>query len=170
MGEIRLPQNEKEGLLYGFTICIITVFVMLLLNVGTAMGGLGLDVLIIILKLVPIIFIVAFLLESFIVGRIAGKLVERFTEPTDSFNTKILFNILFCVTMMSASMTIIGGTIGSMKLSWEPFLTFFAHWPRNFCVAFWTEVLLAQPLARCIMKKVHITKLKKNKGGNNDEE
>ena len=39
MNETRLPRNGKEGILYGGIICIITVIVMLILNIGTAFGG-----------------------------------------------------------------------------------------------------------------------------------
>lgn len=155
MKEKRLPQNGKEEILYGGIIALITVIVMLFLNVGTAFGTINGEVIKNILILTPIIWIIAMLLEALIVGRIAEKLVEHFTEPTDGFNTRILFNILFCVTGMSATMTIIGGMIGAGKFTLEPFETFFMHWPRNFCVAFWCEILLAQPTARKVMKLIH---------------
>lgn len=154
MKETRLPQNGKEGLLYGSIICLITVIVMLILNIGTAFGGLTKEAFLAILKMLPIIWVVAMLVESLIVGKIAEKLVNKFTVPSDGFNTHILFNILFCVTGMSAIMTILGSLIGN-GISFEPFLTFFSHWPRNFCVAFWCEILLAQPTARFVMKSIH---------------
>lgn len=155
MEEKRLPRSQKEGLLYGSIICLVTVIVMLFLNIGTSIGRIDFNTIAIILKMVPVIFIVAMLVESFVVGKIAGKLVEKFSNPSDGFNAKILFNILFCVTGMSAIMTIIGGMIGQGKISLEPFETFLSHWPRNFCVAFWCEILLAQPLARFVMKSIH---------------
>lgn len=155
MEEKRLPRNGKEGLLYGGTICLITVIVMLILNVGTAMGKFDMTTLVAIVTLIPIIWVVAMLLETLVVGRIAQKLVEKFTEPTDGFNTRILFNIVFCVTGMSMIMTIVGSMIGTGKISLEPFIEFPQHWPRNFCVAFWCEMLLAQPIARSVMKFIH---------------
>lgn len=158
MEEKRLPRNEKEGLLYGGIIAIITVIVMVFLNVGTAFGRINKEALRAILLSIPIIWIIAMLVESLIVGKIVKQLVEYFTEPTDGFNTKILFNILFCVTGMSIIMTIIGGMIGAGKLTLEPFKTFLSHWPRNFCVAFWCEIFLAQPLARKVMKTIHEAK------------
>lgn len=51
-----------------------------------------------------------------------------FTTNNDSFNSKVLFNILFCVTGMSMIMTILGSMIGQGKLSLEPFATFLTHW------------------------------------------
>lgn len=163
MSEKRLPRNIKEGILYGGVIALITVIVMLFLNIGTSFGGINKEALKMIFILTPIIWIIAMLLESLLVGKISEKLVEKFTEPTDGFNTRILFNILFCVTGMSALMTIIGGMIGAGKLTLEPFITFFSHWPRNFCVAFWCEILLAQPIARKVMKMIHRDEKRKDK-------
>ena len=62
MKETRLPQNGKEGLLYGSIICLITVIVML--NIGTAFGGLTKDAFLVIVKMLPVIWIVAMLVES----------------------------------------------------------------------------------------------------------
>lgn len=163
MEEKRLPKNGKEGLLYGGIIAIITVIVMLFLNIGTAFGGINKEAIKVIIKLIPIIWIIAMLLEYLVVGKIAEKLVEHFTKSTDGFNAKILFNILFCVTGMSAMMTIIGGMIGAGKLTLEPFETFLSHWPRNFCVAFWCEILIAQPIARKVMQIIHKNKALKAK-------
>lgn len=155
MEEKRLPRNAKEGILYGGIIAIITALVMMFLNISTSYGRIDLEVIKKILCLTPIMWVLAMLLESLIVGRISEKLVDKFCAKTDSFNARILFNILFCVTMMSAIMTIVGGMIGMGKISIEPIKMFFHHWPRNFCVAFWCEILLAQPAARKVMTIIH---------------
>ena len=76
MKETRLPQNGKEGLLYGSIICLITVIVMLMLNIGTAFGGLTKDAFLVIVKMLPVIWIVAMLVESLIVGRIATQTLQ----------------------------------------------------------------------------------------------
>lgn len=159
----RLPHNDKEGVLYGGLICLVTVIVMLLLNISTSFGKIDFEVLLTILKLIPVVWIVAMLVEGFVVGKIADKLVLIFIESTDGFNARILFNILFCVTGMSATMTIIGGWLGAGRICLEPFLTFFNHWPRNFFVALWCEILLAQPLARFVMRRIHLKKIEKKK-------
>ena len=36
--KLKLPKNEKEGFIFGSVICVITVIIMLLLNVGTSAG------------------------------------------------------------------------------------------------------------------------------------
>lgn len=151
--EKRLPRNNKEGLIYGLTISAITVILMVFLNIGTE-KGITKDSILIMLKSIPIFIILAMLIETFIIGRISSKLVDTFTEPSDGFNTKILFNILFCVTGMSITFTLIG-TIINTGISKDLLENFIKHWPRNFCVALWIEILLAQPLARKIMKQIH---------------
>ena len=50
MKEQRLPQNGKEGFLYGGTICLITVIVMLILNISTSLNKFDLETLIIVAK------------------------------------------------------------------------------------------------------------------------
>ena len=71
------------------------------------------EVLLTILKMLPIIWIIVMIIEPVIFGRIAEALVAKFTKPTDSFNAKILFRILFTVLGMSAAMTLIGDIVGN---------------------------------------------------------
>lgn len=155
--EKRLPRTRKEGLLYGAIIAAITATIMCTINIAIAFGRFDKEVLLIILKSIPLMWIVAMLLESLVIGNIAESLVNKFSESTDGFNAKILFNILFCVLGMSALMTIIGGMAGE-GISLHPFVTFPSHWPTNFCIALWCEILLAQPVARLVMQKIHTVK------------
>lgn len=155
MAEKRLPRSGKEGFLYGAVICLITCVIMMMLNIGTAFGTLCTkEVWFTIVRAIPLVWCVAMLWESFVVGRIAHKLVSIFVEPSDGFNANILFNIVFVVAMMSTSMTIIGPVVSGESIS-TAFSGWLHHWPRNFCVAFWCECLLAQPIARKVMVLIH---------------
>jgi len=40
-------------------------------------------------------------------------------------------------------------------LSMEPIILFFYKWPRNFAISFAVEALIAQPIARLVMLKLH---------------
>lgn len=153
----RLPANKKEGFLYGSCICFITVIVMASLNIYLSTAELNMGTVITIIKAVPIIFVIAMLVENFIVGKVVSFFMNKFTSNQDSFNAKILFNIVFCVTGMSFIMSFIGGLFDT-GFSIEILKNFPLHWPRNFFFAFWCECLIAQPFARFVMKKVHIRK------------
>ncbi|WP_313894113.1 DUF2798 domain-containing protein [Psychrobacillus sp.] len=152
--DIRLPRNGKEGALYGAIICTLTVLFMTSLNVFLAVGEINKFAILSILKTLPIIWIIVMIIEPVLIGRIAEKLVGRFTEPTDSFNAKILFRILFTVLGMSVVMTLIGDIIGNGFHS-EIFSNFFTNWPRNFLIVLIAESLVIQPIARFVMVKLH---------------
>lgn len=110
-------------------------------NVILAVGEFNEDVALSILKTFPIMWIIAMILEPVLVGRIAEKLVVKFTESTDSFNAKILFRILFTVIGMSVCMTLIGDIVGNGFHS-DMFSSFLTNWPRNFLIVLIAESLV----------------------------
>lgn len=169
MEELRLPRSNAEGLLYGGVIALITAFLMSTMNIAQNKGELNMDVLTTSLMCLPILWIIVMLLMTFVVGRIANYGVNKFIEPTDGFNTRIVFNIIFCVTMMSASMSIIGPLVGEIlsgNITFACVEEWVHRWPTNFCIAFWIEMLIAQPVARFVMKKLHLRQISvKTKGG-----
>jgi len=152
--EKRLPRNGKEGLLYGTIISTLTVIFMTSFSVIIAVGEFNIEVLMDILKVLPIIWIIVMIIEPTIFGRIAEALVAKLTKPTDSFNSKILFRIIFTVLGMSAAMTFIGDIVGN-GFSAEIFSNWLQNWPRNFVVVLIAESLVIQPIARFAMVKLH---------------
>lgn len=94
MSNIKLPNNKKESFIYGSIICLITVIIMLTFNIYYNVRIINIKTIITILRLIPIIWIAAMIVETFFVGKISKKLIARFSSKTDGFNAKILFNIL----------------------------------------------------------------------------
>jgi len=158
--EKRLPKNGKEGLLYGTIISTLTVLFMTSFSIILAVGEFNGDVAFTILKTIPIMWIIVMIIEPTIFGRIAEALVAKFTKPTDSFNAKIVFRILFTVLGMSAAMTFIGDIVGN-GFSTEIFSNWLHNWPRNFVIVLIAESLVIQPIARFVMVKLHETQDKK---------
>ena len=152
--EKRLPRNGKEGLLYGTIISTLTVIFMTSFNVILGAGEFNVDVFLTILKALPIIWIIVMIIEPTIFGRIAEALVAKFTKPTDSFNAKILFRILFTVLGMSIAMTFVGDIVGN-GFTPDIFSNWLQNWPRNFAVVLIAESLVIQPIARFAMVKLH---------------
>lgn len=140
--------------MYGAIICAISALVMSAVNISLNLGTFNSQVALIVLKAFPIAFIIAMLMENFIVGPIAEKMVHHFSDANDGFNAKILFTVFFTVIGMSFTMTIIGDMLGN-GISLASFAAL-SHWPRNFCIALFCELLLAQPPARLAMKKIHL--------------
>lgn len=148
-----MPTNKKEGIIFGLCICIIMVFFMGLLNISIHKGGLSFNSIKTNIIAFPVTFIIAYMLETFIIGKINGFLMSKFVPNTDSKNAHILFNAFFIVTMMSFIMTIIGGFLGGDNAN-TIFGEFFTRWPRNFLAAFFLNLLVAGPISRLILRKV----------------
>lgn len=149
-----MPKNKKEGIIYGISMCFIMVYFMGLLNISIHSGSLNLNVFLISLKAFPITFLIAFILENLVIHRINLILLNYFSEETDSTNAFILFNTFFIVTMMSFIMTILGGFLGGDHLN-TIFNEFFIRWPRNFCAAFFLNILVAGPISRLVLKIIN---------------
>ena len=125
-----------------------------------AVGEFNGDVALTILKMIPIMWIIVMIIEPAIFGRIAEALVAKFTQPTDSFNAKIMYRILFTVLGMSAAMTLIGDIVGNGFTS-DIFSNWLTNWPRNFVIVLIAESLVIQPIARFAMVKLHESQDKK---------
>ncbi len=167
MQELRLPWNGKEGLLYGGVIAVITAFLMATINISQTQGRLDAEVMVNVVTSLPFIWLAVMLIMSLVVGRTASYCVSRFTEPTDGFNAKITFNIIFCVLMMSASMSFVGPAIGALLSGGDIAAVvqeWPSRWPSNFFFAFWIEVLIAQPFARYVMKTKHARSIRSEGG------
>ncbi len=156
--EDRLPQNAKEGILFMLIISLISVNTIAPIIMGME-RGFSMESYVETLKIIPFMWIIVILLVRFVAGPIVGKvLLPKFVGQTDGFNARILLNTLLNVTVLSVLLTIIGSWVGTKQISLEPFQDFFPTWFRNFGVAFWIELLLAQPIARFAMKKLHARK------------
>lgn len=86
----------------------------------------------------------------------AEWITARFLAEGDSYNAHVLVNILATVCMMSVVLTVVAPWIASGQVSMEPVEHFFLRWPRNFAVSFAVEALVAQPIARAVMNRLHL--------------
>lgn len=152
--EERLPQNSKEGILFLLIISIISVNTIAPIIMGLE-RGFSKENYLETLKIIPFMWIIVVLLVRLVAGPLVGKVIPKFVGQTDGFNARVLLNTLLNVTVLSMLLTIIGTWVGTKQISLEPFQNFFHSWFRNFGVAFWIELLVAQPIARFAMKKIH---------------
>lgn len=146
--------------MFGAIIVTLTVLLMAFLNIILAVGEVNLDTLYIILKTILICWVIAMVIEPTIVGRFADKVVHKFTAPTDSFNVKILYRILFTVFEMLFIMTLVGYIFGH-GLNTGIFSNFLTNSSRNFLIVLIAESLVIQPIVRFVMVKIHASQDKK---------
>lgn len=154
--DLRLPQTNKEGLIYGSVICSITVLFMASFNIYLQFQTVSLDVILTIIKVFPIFFVLAMVLEHFIVSRFAETMVNKFVNDTDSFNARLLFTVLFTVIGMSCMMTLIGDVVGhGLRIESGIVGRYVSALPRNFSIVLFIELVIAQPVARKVMTTIH---------------
>ena len=114
-GETRLPQNGKEFALFLAIISILSVNIIAPLIMGFEFGF-SKKVYFDTLQVIPFIWICVILLVTLVANPIVNKLVQKFIEPNDGFNARILFTILFSVTILSILLTVIGSWNGKRQL------------------------------------------------------
>ncbi|MEQ2528816.1 hypothetical protein EKG37_01535 [Robertmurraya yapensis] len=158
--EDRLPQNPKEGILFLLIISILSVNTIAPIIMGMEIGF-SKENYIESLKMIPFMWIIVVLLVRLVAEPLVGKVMPKFVGQTDGFNARVLLNTFLNVTVLSVLLTIIGTWVGTKQISLEPFQNFFPRWFRNFGVAFWIELLFAQPIARFAMKKLHANQARK---------
>jgi hypothetical protein len=90
--ETRLPRKGKESLLVLGIISILSVNIIAPLIMGFRFGF-SKELYVETLRVIPFVWIYVILLVTLVANPIVNKLVQKFIEPTDGFNARVLFTI-----------------------------------------------------------------------------
>ena len=150
---MKLPRNKKEFALFMAVISVISVNIIAPLITCFEIGY-NINVWMGVFKVMPFIWVSVIILVL-LTHKPAGYITEKIVSKDDSFNSHIIINILCTVFLMSIFLTVVGTWIGGRHISLEPIRMFFYKWPRNFAISFGVELLIAQPIARFVMLKLH---------------
>lgn len=150
---MKLPRNGKEfafflALLSAISVCIIAPIITCFeigFSFNNWLNG---------FRAVPLIWVVAMVLALIVHGP-AEKLGSLLIKKEDSFGAHMLANTVCTVLFMSMFMTVFGSWIGMGRVSTMVFQTYFMKWPRNFGFVLFVEFVIAQPIVRFIMVKLH---------------
>ncbi|MGW5088142.1 hypothetical protein [Streptomyces coelicoflavus] len=148
-----LPRNPKESVAFMLVIAVISVNTIPVV-IGGLTSGFTLAMWTGLLQMMPAL-LVAVVAVVLLTMKPAQLLTSRLVRPSDSFRAHMILHALCSVLLISLVMTVVGTWIGARQISTEP-LEQFAHlWPRNCTIAFLIEALLAQPVARQVMRLHH---------------
>lgn len=150
---LKLPRSGREKALFILVISVISVNILAPLITCLEIGF-SMETWLACLPVIPVIWlcVVALVLLT---SRPAGALAAKLTEEGDSFRVRMIIEALCGVLLISVFMTVLGTWIGSRQVSMAPITNFFRLWPRNFAVSFAVEALVAQPIARFVMQRMH---------------
>lgn len=151
---MKLPRNGKEFTLFLAIVSILSVNIIAPLitcfEVGFSLQNWKNT-----LTILPFIWL-AVVVFVLLTHTPASKLAKKIVHEKDSFNAQIIVNILVNVLMMSIILTIVATWIGTRSLTLEPFQHFFYRWPRNFAISLFVEMIIAQPIARFVLHRLHL--------------
>ncbi|GHU07745.1 hypothetical protein FACS189431_2820 [Alphaproteobacteria bacterium] len=157
-----LPRGRKEFALFMLIVSVLSVNIIAPLITFSEIGF-STDVYLHTLSILPYVWLCV-IPTVLITQKPATHLASKIVKHGDSFSAAMMINVLCNVFCMSILLTIVGSWIGAGAITLEPIQNFFIKWPRNFAIAFAVEAIIAQPIARFIMSKVHIKKDKPTEG------
>lgn len=150
-----MPQNRKQETIFTIMMVLVMVYAMICYNIVLGSGGMKNFVFVAALSELPIMAVVAFVLDTFIAGPLAKKFTfSIFTPGQDKPIFIILsisvFSILFMCPLMSFVATILfkGGFNTNTVATWIQTTVL------NFPMAFFWQLFVAGPVVRFIFGKM----------------
>ena len=142
-----MPKNKFEEVIFTIIMATVMVYGMVVYNVALNMGGVTNQTFLIALRELPIMVPIAFVLEFFIVGKIAGMLAFKVMRPTDRPQF-IIYAISICICcIMCPTMSLIAMFLFKDNHS---FSTWIQTWGMNFPMAILYQLFCCGPFVRLI--------------------
>lgn len=142
-----MPKNKFEEVIFTIIMATVMVYGMVVYNVALNMGGVTNQTFLIALRELPIMVPIAFVLEVFIVGKIAGMLAFKVMRPTDRPQF-IIYAISICICcIMCPTMSLIAMFLFKDNHS---FGTWIQTWGMNFPMAILYQLFCCGPFVRLI--------------------
>lgn len=142
-----MPKNKFEEVSFTIIMATVMVYGMVVYNVALNMGGVTNQTFLIALRELPIMVPIAFVLEFFIVGKIAGMLAFKVMRPTDRPQF-IIYAISICICcIMCPTMSLIAMFLFKDNHS---FGTWIQTWGMNFPMAILYQLFCCGPFVRLI--------------------
>ena len=143
-----MPKNKFEEVIFTIIMATVMVYGMVVYNVALNMGGVTNQTFLIALRELPIMVPIAFVLEFFIVGKIAGMLAFKVMRPTDRPQF-IIYAISICICcFMCPTMSLIAMFLFKDNHSFD---TWIQTWGMNFPMAILYQLFCCGPFVRLIL-------------------
>ena len=158
-----MPKTKFQDFIYTLIMVIVMVYAMVCYNIAMSTGGLTNEVFLMAFGELPIMGVIAFILEFFILGELAQKLAFRLVNPKED---KQIFVILAISSMIVCLMCPIMSFFGSVLFNFNGVENIFANWIRisvmNFPMALCWQIFYAGPFVRFIFKRIFKKQLENN--------
>ena len=147
-----MPKTKFEDVIFTIIMATIMVYGMVVYNVALNAGGVTGTTFIAALHELPIIVPIAFVLEFFIVGKLARKLAFTVMKPTDrpQFITYAISICICCIMCPTMSL------IATLLFKAPSLGTWVQTFAMNFPMAICYQMFYCGPLVRLIFRSIFI--------------
>jgi hypothetical protein len=145
-----MPKTKFQDVVYTAIMAIIMVYGMIVFNVALNTGGVSGFTFLAALHELYIMAPIAFILEFFLVGKIAQKLAFTVVKPTDrpQFITYAISICICCIMCPTMSL------IATFLFKTPSFGTWIQTWGMNFPMAIFYQLFYCGPLVRLIFRTI----------------
>ncbi|ASA20804.1 DUF2798 domain-containing protein [Paenibacillus donghaensis] len=147
-----MGRNKREGFIFTLIMCALMVLGMSIYNTLLMEGWSTAVVQKVIIGYLPA-FIVALILDVYVVGKVAKGIVRKLTKESDPMIKKILLISSFMVMGMVMFMSLYGALL-HVGFTAELPMAYLAALGKNFICALPLQLILVGPLARFIFTKI----------------
>ena len=146
-----MPKTKFQDVIYTIIMATIMVYGMVVYNVALNMGGVSGATFIAAASELPIMVPIAFILEFFIVGKIAKALAFTVVRPTDRPQF-ITYAISICICCIMCPLMSLAATI--LFKDTKTFGTWVQTWGMNFPMALLYQLFYCGPFVRLIFRSI----------------
>ena len=143
-----MPKNKFEDVIFTIIMATIMVYGMVVYNVALNTGGVSGQTFLMALHELPVMVPIAFILEFFIIGKLAKILAFTVIKPTDRPQF-ITYAISICICCI---MCPIMSLIATLLFKTPSFGTWVETFALNFPMAIFWQLFYCGPLARFLFK------------------
>ena len=146
-----MPKTKLQNVIFTIIMAVIMVYGMIVYNVALNTGGVTNQTFLLALHELPIMAPIAFLLEFFVVEKLATRLAFSFMRPTDrpQFITYAISTMIVCIMCPTMSL------IATLLFKKPSFGTWVQTWGCNMPMALIWQLLFAGPLTRLIFRNLY---------------
>ncbi|MBE5890746.1 MAG: DUF2798 domain-containing protein [Lachnospiraceae bacterium] len=146
-----MPKNKFQDVIFTIIMATIMVYGMVVYNVALNTGGVTGETFLLALHELPIMVPIAFILEFFIVGKLARFLAFQVMKPTDRPQF-ITYAISICICCIMCPLMSLVATI--LFKDTKTFGTWVQTWGMNFPMALLYQMFYCGPFVRLIFRTI----------------
>jgi hypothetical protein len=150
-----MPKTKFQDFIYTIIMVIVMVYAMICYNVAINTGGMSNQVFVMALGELPILGVIAFVLEFFFIGNLAKKVAFKLINPKEEkpiIVTLMISGIIVC--FMCPIMSFFGTILFNFNDLGNVFPKWLQTWTLNFPMALCLQIFYAGPLVRFIFRKL----------------